>query len=54
LKVKKIKKNIVNWLKRIAYNNNDDDLVNKRNSTRCPSFATRCCLTCNRCWKEKD
>ena len=50
LKVKKIKKDIVNWLKRISYNS--DDSVNKKTGPHCPNFATRCCITCNSCWKK--
>jgi hypothetical protein len=56
LKVKKFKKNIVNWLKRIATNNanNNADLVNKRNNPHCPNFSSHCCLNCDKCWKKKD
>jgi len=51
LEFKIIKKNIINWMKKIAYNT---DLDNKKNSVHCHNFATRCCITCNRCWAAKD
>lgn len=51
LEFKRIKTNLVNWMKKIAC---DTDLVNKENSPHCPNFGTRCCLTCNRCWAEKN
>ncbi|WP_160691105.1 hypothetical protein [Clostridium sp. C2-6-12] len=48
----KIKKCIIKWVKKITYNN--ADLVNEKSSPHCPNYATRCCLTCNRCWKGKN
>jgi hypothetical protein len=49
LGLKTIKEDMINWLKKIAYNQN---LVDNEYIGHCPNFATRCCLTCDRCWKD--
>ncbi|CAB1249632.1 hypothetical protein ACFHWD_18610 [Clostridium sp. MT-14] len=51
MKLITIKRNMINWLKNIAY---DSKATNSgyTASGHCPNFATRCCLTCDRCWKN--
>lgn len=50
MKVKVIKI-MVNWMKRISGN---EDTIDKKNQKYCPNFATRCCVTCNKCWDKKE
>ncbi|WP_459478414.1 hypothetical protein [Clostridium saccharoperbutylacetonicum] len=52
MNIKKIKNNTSKWIKRITYNTSD--VIKEQTSPHCPNYATRCCLTCNKCWKPKE
>ena len=47
---KTIKRNMGIWMKKITH---DTDLDINKNNIHCNNFATRCCITCNRCWDKK-
>jgi hypothetical protein len=51
LKLIAIKVHMVNWLKNMAYGSKPT-VSGYTAAGHCPNFATHCCLTCDRCWKN--
>ncbi|MFL0195171.1 hypothetical protein ACJDU8_06270 [Clostridium sp. WILCCON 0269] len=46
-----IKTHMVNWIKNIAHGSKPT-ASGYTTAGHCPNFATRCCLTCDKCWKN--